>query len=104
MVYSGLYLAGVVPPRFFPQVQRFWEPTRTALLAGTIGDLVAGAVVITLGALGIQKRLAKRALYAVMGCALVGLVSDMMGGLYAIAAQATWYLSLFTVLFRRQGE
>jgi hypothetical protein len=36
-----------------------------------------------------------------MGFAFVGLISDMLGGLYAIAAQATWYLGLFTILFRR---
>lgn len=101
MFASGLYLAGILPPRFFPRVQRFWEPTSTALRIGTIGDLLAGAVVIVLGALGIRKRLAKRSLYIVMACAFLGLIADMLGGLYAISAQAAWYLSLFTALFRR---
>jgi ABC-type phosphate/phosphonate transport system permease subunit len=103
MVYSGLYLAGVLPQGFFPQIQRFWEPTSTTLLVGTIGDLVAGVVVITLGALGLRNRLSKPRLYIIMACALVGLISDMLGGLYGIPAQVIWYLSLFTVLFRRQG-
>ena len=104
MFGSGLYLAGVIPMRFFPPIQPFWEPTPTTHLIGTIGDLVAGIAVIVLGALGIRKRLAKRPLYVVMACAFLGLISDMLGGLYAISAQVTWYLSLFTVLFRRKGE
>ena len=101
MFASGLYLIGILPPRFFPRVQRFWEPTPTALLVGAIGDLLIGAVVIVLGALGIRRRLAKRSLYIVMACAFLGLIADMLGGLYAVSAQATWYLVLFTVLFRR---
>lgn len=101
MFASGLYLIGILPPQFFPHVQRFWEPTSTALLVGAMGDLLVGAVVIALGALGIRKRLAKRSLYIVMACAFLGLIADMLGGLYAISAQAAWYLSLFTVLFRR---
>jgi len=101
MFVSGLYLLGLIPPRLFPRLPRFWEPTPTALRLGAIGDLVAGTVVIVLGALGIRKRLAKRPLYAVMACAFLGLIADMLGGLYAISAQATWYLALFTVLFHR---
>jgi len=101
MFASGLYLIGILPPQLFPRVQRFWEPASTALRIGAIGDLLAGTVVIALGALGIRKRLAKRSLYIVMACAFLGLIADMLGGLYAISAQVTWYLALFTVLFRR---
>lgn len=101
MFVSGLYLSGILPARFFPHIQCFWEPTGTTLLLGAIGDLLTGAGIILLGALGIRKRLAKRALYMVMASAFAGLIADMLGGLYGISAQAAWYLSLFTVLFRR---
>ena len=101
MFASGLYLSGILPPRFFPRIQHFWEPTATALHLGVVGDLLTGGGIILLGASGIRKRLAKRALYIVMACAFAGLVADMLGGLYGISAQAAWYLSLFTVLFRR---
>jgi len=101
MFASGLYLIGIIPPRFFPRLQRFWEPTPTALRIGAVGDLLAGTAIIALGSVGIRKRLAKRPLYVVMACAFLGLIADMLGGLYAISAQATWYLTLFTVLFRR---
>jgi len=104
MFYSGLYLAGVIPEPLFPRIERLWDPTSTALLIAAAGDLVAGATVATLGVLGIRKRLAKRPLYIVMACAFLGLVSDLLGGLYAVSAQVTWYLGLFTVLFRRRGE
>lgn len=105
MFASGLYLigtiAGLALPEFFPQLQRFWEPTATTVRIGAIGDLLAGAVTIYMGARGIRNRMTKRQLYVVMVCAFLGLISDMLGGLYAISAQATWYLTLFTVLFRR---
>jgi hypothetical protein len=105
MLASGLYLIGTIlgitPPGFIPPLQRFWEPTALSVRIGAAGDLLAGAGTIVLGALGIRKRLAKRPLYLVMACAFLGLISDMLGGLYAISAQATWYLTLFTVLFRR---
>lgn len=105
MSASGLYfigtIVGLTPPEFFPRFERFWEPTATTVRIGAIGDLLAGTVTIVMGARGIRKRMAKRQLYVVMACALLGLISDMLGGLYAISAQATWYLTLFTVLFRR---
>lgn len=101
MFASGLYLAGILPPALFFNVKQFWEPTRTCLHLAIAGDLLAGAVVIALGALSIRKRLAKGRLYIIMACAFLGLITDMLGGLYAISAQAAWYLALFTVLFRR---
>jgi hypothetical protein len=105
MLLSGLYLLSTIlsiaQPAFLPPLQRFWEPTPFSIRVGAIGDLLAGAATIALGARGIRKPLAKRLLYIVMGCAVLGLASDMLGGLYAIFAQATWYLTLFTVLFRR---
>ena len=105
MFASGLYLVGtildVMLPISLPPLQRFWEPTALSVRIGAAGDLLAGTATIVLGALGIRRRLAKRPLYLVMVCAFLGLISDMLGGLYAISAQATWYLTLFTVLFRR---
>jgi hypothetical protein len=105
MFLSGLYLLstilGIAQPAFIPPLQRFWDPTPLSIQVGAVGDLLAGAATIGVGTLGIRKPLAKRLLYVVMGCAVLGLASDMLGGLYAIFAQATWYLTLFTVLFRR---
>jgi len=105
MFLSGLYLLstilGIAQPAFMPPLQRFWKPTPLSMQVGAVGDLLAGAATIGLGTSGIRKPLAKRLLYVVMGCAVVGLISDMLGGLYAVFAQATWYLTLFTVLFRR---
>jgi hypothetical protein len=105
MLASGLYLLGgilgITLPGFVPPLQRFWEPTPLSVRIGAGGDLLAGAGTIVLGALGIGKRLAKKPLYVVMAFAFLGLISDMLGGLYAISAQAAWYLTLFTVLFRR---
>lgn len=105
MLLSGLYLLstilGIAQPTFLPPLQRFWQPTPLSIRVGAIGDLLAGAATIALGTRGIRKPLTKRLLYVVMGCAVLGLASDMLGGLYAIFAQATWYLTLFTVLFRR---
>ena len=101
MLASGLYLLGIIPPQYFPPLQRFWEPAANVVLAGAIADLMAGALVVGIGIVGMRKRLEKRLLYLIMAGAFVGLVGDMLGGLYAVGAQATWYLSLFTVLFRR---
>jgi len=105
MFASGLYLIGIIAgltlPEFLPRFQRFWEPTATTVRIGAVGDLIAGGITIVMGARGARNRMTKRQLYVVMGCAFLGLISDMLGGLYAISAQATWYLTLFTALFRR---
>jgi hypothetical protein len=100
ITYSGLFFLGVLP---FMPIRRFWDGGSTALIiAGTL-DLIGGlAVFVLVGVLltgGYFRPSSDTANFYVylkiltIFCVL-GIIGDIIGGLYGIGAQIGLYTTL----------
>jgi len=92
---SGVYFWGVCPfiNAFFPSIE-FWNPPQALLLAAAGGDIVTGLAIFTLGLLAIREPFRRAYLKSIAALALLAVVFDLLGGLYALSAQLGLYVSL----------
>lgn len=100
ITYSGLFFLGVLP---LPSIHRFWDGGTIALNLAGIFDLIGGiAVFIIVGSLlsrGLfqpssnTEELCTCLKFLTIFCTL-GLIGDLIGGLYGIGAQTGLYTTL----------
>jgi len=97
MFYSGLFFWGLLP---MPPIQRFWDGGSMAFLVSGFLDLIGGGaaiiLVIVMRTRGFfqsprsSSSFIKYLRLLVILCVL-GIVGDLIGGLYAIGAQIGLY-------------
>ncbi|MCJ7668088.1 MAG: hypothetical protein MUP04_07400 [Anaerolineae bacterium] len=100
---SGVYFWGVCPfiNAFFPSIQ-FWDPPQVVLLTAAGGDIVTGMAIFAFGLLTIKEPFRRAYLKWIAALALLAVVFDLLGGLYALSAQLGLYLSL--ALLRKKSD
>jgi len=100
---SGVYFWGVCPfiNAFFPSIQ-FWDPPQVVLLVAAGGDMVTGLAIFAFGLLTIREPFRRAYLKSIVALALLAVVFDLLGGLYALSAQLGLYLSLG--LLRKEAD
>jgi len=103
--YSGLMFLEIAP---LPPM-RFWDGGPTALIIAAILDLAGGSLGFATGMPALiqvwkkepnQARM-RRYLWLFVMASLMGVVGDLIGGLYAIAAQIGLYSSLVVLYLTR---
>jgi hypothetical protein len=103
--YSGLMFLEIVP---LPPM-RFWEGGPTALVIAAVLDLAGGLLGFAAGIpalIQIWKKAPdpvrlRRMLWLFVLASLIGVAGDLIGGLYAIAAQIGLYASLVVLYVTR---
>jgi hypothetical protein len=100
---SGVYFWGVCPfiNAIFPPIE-FWSPPRVLLLAAAGGDIMTGLAILVLAFLTIREPLRRAYLKSIAALALLAVVFDLLGGLYALSAQLGLYVSL--ALLRKKAD
>jgi len=96
-------LLGVCPfiNAFFPSIE-FWNPPQALLLVAAGGDIVTRLAIFTFGLLTIKEPFRWAYLKSIAALALLGVVFDLLGGLYALSAQLGLYASL--TLLRKEAD
>ena len=110
ITYSGLFFLGVLP---LPPIQRFWDGGPMALLiAGTL-DLIGGlAVFVLVGALLTRGHLQPSSditelrvyLKILTIFCILGVIGDLIGGLYGIGAQTGLYTTIIDWWTTRRNQ
>ena len=103
--YSGLMFLEIAP---LPPM-RFWDGGTTALMIAAILDLVGGLLGFPAGIPALIQAWKKepdlvrlrRYLWLFIVASLIGIAGDLIGGLYAIAAQIGLYSSLVVLFLTR---
>jgi hypothetical protein len=92
---SGVYFWGVCPfiNALFPPIV-FWNPPQVVLLTAAGGDMVTGLAIFAFGLLTIREPFRRAYLKWIAALALLAVVFDLLGGLYALSAQLGLYVSL----------
>ena len=92
---SGVYFWGVCPfvNAVFPSIE-FWTSPPALLLVAAGGDIVTGLAIFTFGLLTIREPFRRAYLKSIAALAALGVLFDLLGGLYALSAQLGLYLSL----------
>lgn len=95
--YSGLFFLGLLP---MPEIHRFWDGSSTALVAAGLFDLIGGAVVLLLVSSMLARGYFRSTgdnmkflthLRALAIFCILGIMGDLIGGLYAVGAQIGLY-------------
>jgi len=86
--------SGEFVPSSTPSSIEFWNPPQAVLLAAAPysiprdgGDIVTGLAIFTLGLLTIAEPFRRVYLNSIAALALLAVVFDLLGGLYALSAQ-----------------
>lgn len=96
MFYSGLFFWGLLP---MPPIQRFWDGGPMVFTVSGFLDLIGGGVALILVIVMLTRGLFRSPLNSsfikflrvlAIFCVL-GIVGDLIGGLYAIGAQIGFY-------------
>lgn len=99
MFYSGLFFLGVFP---IPPM-RFWDGGLTATLTAGVLDIIGGLGMFVLVGLSLVRgyfgakadpATLRRYLNFMALASILGLVGDLIGGLYAISAQIGLYTTI----------
>jgi len=92
---SGVYFWGVCPflNALFLSIE-FWNPPPALLLVAAGGDIVTGLAIFAFGLLTIKEPLQRAYLKSIVALALLAVIFDLLGGLYALSAQLGLYVSL----------
>jgi len=95
--YSGLFFLGLLP---MPEIHRYWEGGSTALVVAGLLDLISGGAVLLLVFIMLARGYFRSAgnsmkfltyLDALAIFCILGIIGDLIGGLYAIGAQIGLY-------------
>jgi len=95
--YSGLFFLGLLP---MPEIHRYWEGGSTALVVAGLLDLISGGAVLLLVFIMLARGCFRSAgnsmkfltyLDALAIFCILGIIGDLIGGLYAIGAQIGLY-------------
>lgn len=103
--YSGLMFLEIAP---LPPM-RFWDGGSTALMIAAILDLAGGLLAFASGVPALiqvwkkepDRARMRRCLWLFVMASLMGVAGDLIGGLYAIAAQIGLYSSLVVLYLTR---
>lgn len=103
--YSGLMFLEIAP---LPPM-RFWDGGPTALMVAAILDLAGGLLGFAAGVPALiqvwkkepERARMRRCLQVFVMASLLGVAGDLIGGLYAIAAQIGLYSSLVVLYLTR---
>jgi len=100
---SGVYFWGICPfiNAIFPPIE-FWNPPQAILFVAAVGDIVTGLAIFAFGLLTIKEPCRRAYLKSIAALALLAVVFDLLGGLYALSAQLGLYISL--ALLRKEAD
>jgi len=100
IIYSGLFFLGILP---LPPIRRFWDGGPMALLvAGTL-DLIGGLTVFLVVVVLLARGYFQLGSYITGSCIyfkillvffVLGIIGDLVGGLYGIGAQTGLYTAI----------